>query len=60
MTPLELQTARLELGLSPTEMARAMGAHYDTYKKWQNGTNRITGTASKCVQLLLESHRRTT
>ncbi len=53
MTPKQLTAARKKLGLTPTEMARAMGAPYDTYKDWQSGRRGMTGTTVRCVELLL-------
>ncbi len=53
MTPKELLAARKKLELSPTEMARAMGVSYDTYKSWQNGRRSMPKVAIRCVELLL-------
>jgi len=53
MTPKELTAARKKLELSPTEMARAMGAPYDTYKSWQSGRRSMPAVAVRCVELLL-------
>lgn len=53
VTKTQLTRARLNLGLSSAEMAQAMGTEYGTFKKWQNGTRRITGASQKCVELLL-------
>jgi len=53
MTPKELTAARKKLELSPTEMARAMGASYDTYKSWQSGRRSMPAVAVRCVELLL-------
>ncbi len=53
MTPKELTAARKKLGLSPTEMARAMGVSYDTYKSWQSGRRAMPAVAARCVELLL-------
>ena len=58
MTPKKLTEARKELGLSPTEMARAMGVSYDTYKNWQSGRRSMPAVAVRCVELLL-NHPRT-
>jgi DNA-binding transcriptional regulator YiaG len=54
MTPKELTAARNSLGLSPTEMANAMGVTYDTYKNWQSGRRAMPAVADRCVELLLE------
>lgn len=54
MTPKQLIAARTTLGLSPTEMARAMGVNYDTYKSWQSGRRSMPAVAVRCVELLLK------
>ena len=53
MTPEALIEARDTLGLSPVEMARAMGVPYDTYKDWQSGRRSMPAVADRCVELLL-------
>ncbi len=53
MTPRQLTNARKKLGLRPTEMARAMGVPYDTYKDWQSGRRSMPSVAIRCVELLL-------
>jgi len=53
MTPRQLTNARKKLELRPTEMARAMGVPYDTYKDWQSGRRSMPSVAIRCVQLLL-------
>ncbi len=53
MTPRKLKAARKKLGLTPTEMARAMGVPYDTYKDWQSGRHSMSAAAERCVELLL-------
>ena len=53
MTPRKLTAARKKLGLTPTEMARAMGVPYDTYKEWQSGRHSMSSAAVRCVELLL-------
>ncbi len=52
MTPKQLTTAREKLGLSPTEMAKAMGVSYDTFKNWQSGRRAIPAVAVRCVEML--------
>ena len=54
MTPQELAEARKALNLSPTEMAKAMGVSYDTYKSWQSGRRAMPSVADRCVELLLK------
>ena len=53
MTPRQLTAARKKLGLTPTEMARAMGVSYPTYKDWQSGRRGMAASAVRCVELLL-------
>ncbi len=54
MTPTQLTKARKKLKLSPTEMARAMGIPYDTFKNWQSGRRTMPAVAVRCVELLLK------
>jgi len=54
MTPAELSAARKKLGLSPTQMARAMGVNYHTYKSWQSGRRSMPAVAVRCVELLMK------
>ena len=54
MTSKELTAARKMLGLTPTQMARAMGVSYDTYKSWQSGRRAMPSVAARCVELLLK------
>ena len=53
MTPRKLKAARKKLDLTPTEMARAMGVPYDTYKDWQSGRHTMSASAVRCLELLL-------
>ncbi len=53
MTPKQLTAARKQLDLTPTEMARAMGVPYDTFKDWQSGKRGMPLVANRCVELLL-------
>lgn len=53
MIPEKLTKARLELGLSPVGMAKAMGVPYDTYKDWQSGRRSMPAVAIRCLELLL-------
>ncbi len=57
MTPKQLTSARKQLGLTPTEMARAMGVSYDTFKDWQSGRRGMPPVANRCVELLQLSPR---
>ena len=49
----QLTQAREILNLSPTQMAKALGISYDTYKDWQSGRRKPPAVAIRCVQLLL-------
>ncbi len=53
MSPGELAAARWKIGLSPTEMARAMAVPYDTYKDWQSGRRSMSALAVRCVEILV-------
>ena len=55
MTPKQLTATRNKLGLSPTEMAKAMGVSYDTFKNWQSGRRAMPAVAVRCVQLLVKN-----
>ncbi len=55
MAPKQLTSARKKLGLTPTEMARAMGVSDDTFKDWQSGRRGMPPVANRCVELLLMS-----
>ena len=57
MKAKELTRARKELELSPVEMARAMGVHYDTYNGWQSGRRTLPAVGVRCVELLLKYPR---
>lgn len=52
-TPDQLTRARQRLGLSPTQMATALGVSYDTYKDWQSGRNTIKPLTERAVQMLI-------
>ena len=58
MTPKQLTATRKKLDLRPTEMARAMGVSYATYRDWQSGRRGMSAAAVRCVELLL-THPRT-
>jgi len=60
-TPTEdgrlVKEARLAMGLSQTEMAKAVGtATLRAYTKWEDGTNKPSGAGKKNVYLLLQLH----
>lgn len=54
MTAIELQTARLVLGWSASELARQLDTPLRTYQDWEAGVNRIPGIAGVAVRLLSE------
>ncbi len=47
-----LRKVRDELGLTPTETARALGVDYHTYASWQSGRRRMPDIGVRCVELL--------
>ena len=49
----DLTEARMELELSPVEMARAMGVSYETFNGWESGRRSMPAVAVRCVELLL-------
>lgn len=57
MEPEDLTKAREKLGLTPTEMARAMGVPYDTFNNWEAGRRSMPAVAVRCVELLLRHPR---
>ena len=54
MTSNELQTARVALGWSASELARQLDTPLRTYQDWEAGVNRIPGVAAVAVRLLGE------
>jgi DNA-binding transcriptional regulator YiaG len=44
---------RAELGLTPTQAAKALGVPYDTFKDWQSGRRTPPSVAFRCIELLL-------
>jgi len=46
------RAVRKKLGISPAEMATAMGVPYDSYKSWQSGRCAMPAVAVRCVELL--------
>ncbi len=57
MTANELTSARKELGLSPVEMARAMGVDYRVWNQWETGRRTMPAVGVRCVELLLKYPR---
>ena len=54
MTHAELKTARCTMGVSASEMARALQTPLRTYQDWESGVNRIPGVVAVAVSLLGE------
>lgn len=60
MTPEALKSARIRLGMTQAQLAKALrlaprsGA--DTVRKWENGSRSITGPVSLAVEYLLHLH----
>lgn len=57
MTHDQIKRARLSLGLSQTEMARAMGVDRMTYTKWERGEQRVTAGPKTEIDMLLYMQR---
>lgn len=53
MTHCEIMRARLDLGMTQSDMARAMGVHRVTYTKWERGENAITAAPATVIRMLL-------
>ncbi len=57
MNPDELIAAKKKLGLSPVEMARAMGVDYRVWNQWETGRRTMPAVGVRCVELLLKYPR---
>ena len=57
MNPNELIAAKKKLGLSPVEMARAMGVDYRVWNQWETGRRTMPAVGVRCVELLLKYPR---
>lgn len=44
--------ARKEIGFLPSEMARAMGVSWSTYKKWASGANPLPPVAERLLYFM--------
>jgi len=53
MEKFDINEARATLNLSSTRMAKLMGVSYNTFKCWQNGSNRVTPATQRCVEILI-------
>lgn len=58
MTKEEFKAARLELGLTQTEMGQALGVSLNIVQKWESGDRPIRQVVAMAMELLLERHRR--
>ena len=58
MTAVNLETARLALGMNKAEMASRLRTPYRTYQDWEAGRRRIPGICQIAVELLLEKDAR--
>ena len=52
MTPEELETIRKNASLSPTEMAKAMGVHYNTYRNFVVGRHNLSKVTAQLATVL--------
>lgn len=50
-----LQEAQGVLDCGPTEMARALGTNYNTYKAWLYGVNPLPGVARVAIDCLIRN-----
>lgn len=57
MTPKQITAARKKIGLTPTEMARALGVDYSTFASWQSGRRKLPAVGVRCIELLLANPR---
>ena len=57
MTPADIKNARLALGLSQTQMCKAMGlTSVMTYAKWEQGTTKPNASAISAIEMLIYMH----
>lgn len=54
MTPTDFKVARATLGLSASQMARALDVHRATVSKWEAGERAIPGPVEVLVRHWLE------
>ncbi|MGL5662091.1 MAG: helix-turn-helix domain-containing protein [Aeromonas sp.] len=53
MTPEQIKQARLTLGLSQTEMCRALGlTSVMTYAKWESGATKPTASGASSIKMI--------
>ena len=53
MTPKHLTIAQEMLGLSPFDMAHALGVNTETFSEWQSGRQAVPSKVCRCLELLL-------
>lgn len=60
MTPEELRAARGELGWTQEKAAEKLGVTTSAYRKWEQSTRKVTGTAVILMGIYVRDARRTT
>ena len=56
MTGEELKAARKRLGMSRSELARAIGSNHSTIGSWETGRHKVSAVAEKSIRDLMESN----
>ena len=54
MTGEELKRARNALGISRSELARAIGSNHSTIGSWETGRHNVGAVAEKSIRDLME------
>lgn len=57
MTPQELTVIRIQLGLKPGEMAKALNTPRRTFQEWESGGRRIPGVVLVACEWLKHKDR---
>ena len=55
MTGEELKAARKRLGMSRSELARAIGSNHSTIGSWETGRHKVSSVAEKSIRDLMEA-----
>ena len=55
MTPDELKRARKALGMSQSELAKAIGSNHSTIGSWETGRHKVSAVAEKSIRDLMEA-----
>lgn len=55
MTPDELKRARKALGMSRSELAKAIGSNHSTIGSWETGRHKVSAVAEKSIRDLMEA-----